>query len=698
MADWYVSSAVYATIAAFQVSHAYIVGDIIKPIAPGVTQNLVLRCTTAGTSAASEPTWSGVNNATTTSGGAVFTNISGQSAFGWGAAAGSLSTMIVRTAVGDRVFISSDHSETLNTAVFSFNNSTHAFGLIQIISVNRAGSVPPVAADIQNGAFLANTSGNLQVDAYCNLFWQGVTFSSAVGFNFNTIATKENYLKNCVLVFNNASSTAKLQCLTAPSKLILDNTTVQFGHVSQVITATGPFEVLWINTSSALAGSIFPTTLFNNASSALLVTCRGVDLSAITGTLVNSAAVSANTKVLLDSCRIAPGVTRFVLASTTTSPSHDEIELVNCFDGTNAINERHTAAGDLTQDTSTYMSSGAQDDVGNFSHKLVSSARSDICTMPLDSFWLDVENTATGSSKTATVEIISPSSLNNNDIKLLLEYMDTSGSSVADFVESLSSVLAASSALTSSSATWTAAATYTTLNPADKDTHITLSGGNLTATGTAGWTGFARALDAKSTGKFYWETTFNATQSQSGVGVAIGSLVATTTFSGTVAPGHCGLVQSFGAVWVNGATSITLGGTPASTLSFGTITSGTIICVAIDIGAKLIWWRLGAGGNWNNNASRDPAAGTGGVSIPNVGTTYPTSCFGGADTLISNFGASAFTGAVPSGFTAGWPNTPTTKQKLQVTFTPQVVGRVRGQIKLGKPSATLWVNPQIAIT
>jgi hypothetical protein len=94
---------------------------------------------------------------------------------------------------------------------------------------------------------------------------------------------------------------------------------------------------------------------------------------------------------------------------------------------------------------------------------------------------------------------------------------------------------------------------------------------------------------------------------------------------------------------------------PGSGVGLGTITSGTVICVAVDIAAKLIWWRLGAAGNWNNNASRDPAAGTGGVSIPNVGTTFPTDCFGGADTLISNFGGSAFTGAVPAGFTAGWP-------------------------------------------
>ena len=40
-----------------------------------------------------------------------------------------------------------------------------------------------------------------------------------------------------------------------------------------------------------------------------------------------------------------------------------------------------------------------------------------------------------------------------------------------------------------------------------------------------------------------------------------------------------------------------------------------------------------------------------------------------------------------------WPATPVT-QKLQVTFTPQMKGLVRGIVRVGKASATLWYNPQ----
>jgi hypothetical protein len=185
-----------------------------------------------------------------------------------------------------------------------------------------------------------------------------------------------------------------------------------------------------------------------------LVTCRGVDLSAVVGTLmsIQGSNLSFN-KVLLDSCKIASSVTR-ISSPTNSTGTGDEIELVNCYDGANVINERHTVAGDVTADRSTYLSGGAQDDIGNYSMKLASSSRSDFATFPLDCFALDVENTVTGSSKTATVEVISSSTLNNNDIRLLLEYMGTSGNPIASFIDTLVNTLTASSALPSSSSTW----------------------------------------------------------------------------------------------------------------------------------------------------------------------------------------------------------------------------------------------------
>jgi hypothetical protein len=38
------------------------------------------------------------------------------------------------------------------------------------------------------------------------------------------------------------------------------------------------------------------------------------------------------------------------------------------------------------------------------------------------------------------------------------------------------------------------------------------------------------------------------------------------------------------------------------------------------------------------------------------------------------------------------------RQHIQMTFTPQTAGRVRGQLRLGKASTTVYYNPQIIIT
>jgi hypothetical protein len=129
--------------------------------------------------------------------------------------------------------------------------------------------------------------------------------------------------------------------------------------------------------------------------------------------------------------------------------------LVNCYDGTNIINESYQPAGAVTTERAITLSGGATDDVGIFSHKLVSGANIDKYCNTLNGFWMDVEYQTLGSSKTATVEIISSASLNNDEISLLLEYQGTVGSPVASIATTLpATVLTPAAAVTASTATW----------------------------------------------------------------------------------------------------------------------------------------------------------------------------------------------------------------------------------------------------
>jgi hypothetical protein len=277
------------------------------------------------------------------------------------------------------------------------------------------------------------------------------------------------------------------------------------------------------------------------------------------------------------------------------------------------------------------------------------------------------------------VEIVSTGSLNNDDVSLLLEYQGTSGSSVASFVSSLpANVLTAGSALPSSSATWVGGVVET-WNPNDKSAAVTLSNGNLTATSSSTNTG-VRATYGFSTGKIYYEILPTSLAGYAGFARD------TTVFTGTIAAVM--IATSSGWIQVNGSSVLNIGGISS-------------IGIAIDLTANLIWFRSLPAGNWNGNATYNPATGTGGVNISAIvgGPLYPAlSVLQNGDNLTANFGASAFSGSMPTGFVS--PNTALvlTAQKLQVPFVPLVAGRVRGLIRLGKFSTIAWVNPQITIT
>lgn len=700
MADWYVSSVAYAALPAWAPSPAtYTVGQIIRPLAaPAVGKRHPQRCTTAGTSGASEPTWGSANNATTTSGTAVFTNVAGQSAYGWGAAAGdvySLSNAVVaRPVVGDRVFVSSD---SVDNAVGSTYNMIAAgnsiTGSVQLISVNRAGSVPPVAADIQAGASIIGIlNSNIILDAACNHFWQGFTFTvTGTGVSqlrFNSGMYRINHLKDCAIVFTNTNSVGTIMN-NNPSKVIWDNVTVQFGHIGQGIAfANYANELTWINTPAAVQGAIIPTFLFvggvnNNG----LITCRGVDLSAVTTTLVSDGA-----RVVFDSCKIAPAVTR--LATPLTGYySGNRVDLVNCWDGTNVVNEHYDFNGSAIADRNIYQTSGAQDDLGAYSLKLTSSSRPDKFVPVVEAFMFDVENADIGSPKVVTVEIISPSMLNSDDIRLLLEYMGTVGNPVASFVDSLPTVLTPATALPSSSAAWTVPSSLLrALSPSSYGAwsstdiqNITLTNNNLTAS-TLGNSG-VRGTQGVSSGKIYFECTLTAVAS---IGTAVGISLSSGNFGNIPSnPVGMAIVYKNGAINVN---NVNTGST------IGTRSSGDVIGIAPDFDGKLIYFRVVPSGLWNGSSTANPATGVGGIPFSVLNGNFFPICGGlvAGEVITANFGASGpFVGAPPSGFNSGFA--PTIKQKLQVTITPQRVGRARGLVRLGKPSTTVWVDPKLVI-
>jgi hypothetical protein len=195
-----------------------------------------------------------------------------------------------------------------------------------------------------------------------------------------------------------------------------------------------------------------------------------------------------------------------------------------------------------------------------------------------------------------------------------------------------------------------AASTWSTT---DKTASLTLSGSNLIATAAAANQG-VRGKDPKRTGKYYLEYTSTTTQNNSNLfGFAAAKAVLGTSVAtpSVIAPqAQTGIIICYDAFGVQ----ISALGT------IGAITTSSIVCAAIDLDNQLSWFRLGAAGNWNGSATANPATAVGGSSLARVGIGQGIDCFpflylaASGPSITANFGGSAFTGTVPSGFTSGW--------------------------------------------
>ncbi len=187
----------------------------------------------------------------------------------------------------------------------------------------------------------------------------------------------------------------------------------------------------------------------------------------------------------------------------------------------------------------------------------------------------------------------------------------------------------------------------TTWNPADKSASVTLSNGNFTATGTTSSDVGVRSTTSKTSTKDYMEFTFSGTvisNADNGVGI-ITSGQSLTGVGSAAANAFICFMQPQGALWFNGSTLST---------PVGAIGLSDIVCMAIDRSNQRGWMRKN-GGNWNGDASADPATNVLGADLSAVfsGATpdFALCCTASSNySTIANFGARPFAFAVPAGF------------------------------------------------
>lgn len=180
----------------------------------------------------------------------------------------------------------------------------------------------------------------------------------------------------------------------------------------------------------------------------------------------------------------------------------------------------------------------------------------------------------------------------------------------------------------------------TTWNPADKNASITLSGGNLTASGTSASRAALRAIASHSTGKFYYEVVVSASPNIANTNAGIATAAA--NLATYISVDTTGVAYFEPVIFFNN-------GVIASIQSAAL---GDTICIAVDLGAQFIWVRTN-GGNWNNDPAANPATGTNGTSFAGIaaGPYFPAATLDSTtDVMTANFGATAYAQTVPSGF------------------------------------------------
>ena len=193
------------------------------------------------------------------------------------------------------------------------------------------------------------------------------------------------------------------------------------------------------------------------------------------------------------------------------------------------------------------------------------------------------------------------------------------------------------------------ASNFCVLNPVDKDSDITMSNGNLTATAATGVHNNARStMGCGTTGYWYMEFTYTSSIS-GGNAIAVGLYdpafrIDNGTHPVTSGSGFYGL---YGSVTSNMYTN---GTTPSVTVSTGSV--GNILQFAYDVAGGKLWYGL-------NNVWYDSSGGT--TGNPSTGsnatiTTVATNRIFGLDivsnTINFNFGQQPFTYTPPTGFVA----------------------------------------------
>jgi hypothetical protein len=721
-------------------------------------------CTTAGTGGTgSEPSWNTTTGATTTDGSVTWTCIGAVGSFTtrWAAAAKMLvnpvwsgSSWLINA--GMTVYVGDDHSES------TASNFVPAFAC-QVLCVDHTAAFPLGSGNLMTTAQVNLTGATIFWNAAVNGYVYGLkiietgTSSPTAG----PIGAARVLYEQCLFSFS--GSTASLRFLigdtgNAGGTFEARSCTFNTGAATQSVQVHGNPRLENCSLTGSFGGS--GNQIFSGAGTLVNVLAEGCDFATNVSSGANLVGSGGGGQpigyIQFKDCKI-PSTLTSVFRGGPAGMGTLMIELMRSDSAASTYrNERYSRLGAQVTSTSVVRTGGAADIGTAVAHKIDTTANALDPYTRFEAMPLAVYNETTGADRSVTIYGLAVDSRvpTDGEVWFDAEYLGASGSVQGSYNRGYkTSVLASGSALTADTSAWdsmataranstayvvgdvrkvasntgrvfaciaagtsaasepvAAAASSNTFSTTDKTANAGLSNGNLTVTISNISNGGARSVYGQVASKFYFEFTVASTSNCSfGIAPSSASLTSGNTASMfTIAPTN-------GTISFNNA---------STGISFGALSAGQVVCIAIDMENKRGWMRIN-GGNWNNSASYNPATNVGGVDISFIFTGSVVAYvvfiggFTGANATV-NFGATSFAQSIPSGFAAGpalWgyataidgdavvDGTATfrTACRFKQTLTlsspqPQLAGYLYAYPRFSRASQTYYLDPLVVLS
>jgi hypothetical protein len=338
----------------------------------------------------------------------------------WANAKTTLPAAATAAADGDTAYVAHDHAET------GASNMTIApVGVLKCYCVNRAGSVPPVAADLRTTATVTVTGAPsatpMTITTASLLYCYGISFASGSGASSASMSingTGTFVLEAGNLRIPGTNTADRINLAATNTTLILINSNCRVGIATAGFSISG--RLIW--RGGAFDSGTVPTSNIFRAGGGV-ARCIGCDFSNL-----GAATPSANTltaDVRLTGCLLGAS---FAVTTPNNPTGVTVIEGCNVTASGIRRDEKYLYSGTLTTETTIVRTAGASDGATAFSHKIVTNSLASRVG-PFESFDGVIYNTATGSAKTLTVHLVTDNiALQDADCWLEIEYLDTSGS------------------------------------------------------------------------------------------------------------------------------------------------------------------------------------------------------------------------------------------------------------------------------